>query len=419
LDKVEQLNQTLREHAPAAWACLSRSGRAAVTLVGIPAQSAEAKECTHKATMGQVTDGADNPVPLPALARSFAGMDPRSVFLYSAQGGVLALRQAWSERQARAGGGAPRTLPLVTQGLTHGVSLAAELFCDEGTEVLWPFPSWGNYTNIFCQRRGAVPRHWSFFDDTRRFNVEGFLAGLRALEGPAVVVLNFPGNPGGYAPTLAEWARIRDALLGHPGPLVVVCDDAYGGMVWEEGLLANSPFYELARRADPARLLPMKVDGATKELGFFGGRVGFATFGLDGPAGAALEDKALAVVRGTVSCLSGPGQTAVLSALNDPDLPRQEAAFRELLLRRYRALREALVQLEGTALEPYPFNAGFFALVGVTEGDADALRRRLIVEQSVGLVSVAGVNALRIAYGAIAAQDIAELMRRVRIAATG
>ena len=202
MDKVERLNQTLREQAPAAWACLSKSGRAAVTLVGIPAQSAEARDCDYKATMGQVTDGAGNPLPLPALARAFTGMDPRSAFLYSAQGGVLALRQAWDERQARAGRGAPRTLPLVTQGLTHGVSLAADLFCNEGTEVLCPFPSWGNYTNIFRQRRGAVQRYWSFFDDARRFNVDGFLTGLRTLEGPAVVVLNFPGNPGGYAPTI-------------------------------------------------------------------------------------------------------------------------------------------------------------------------------------------------------------------------
>lgn len=414
----EHLNQTLRANAPAAWACLSPMGRDAVSPQGIPAQSAEARGCTYTATMGQVTDGHDHAVPLPALARALGGIDPEQAFLYSPQGGLSELRQAWRSRLLRAGSGGAHSLPLVTIGLTHGISLVADLFCEPGTPVLCPFPTWGNYSAAFGLRRGAALQSWPFFTDDGGLDIPAFEAALATLKVPAVVILNFPGNPTGCSPTLAQWDRIRAALLAHPTPLVVVCDDAYNGMVWESGLLVASPFNDLVRDADPARLLPIKVDGVTKELGFFGGRVGFLTFGIDGAAADALEDKAKALIRATVSCLPGPSQAAVLAALGDPALPAQEQHLKDLLRTRYDALRSALGQLDGTTLRPRPFNAGFFALIQVEGQDADTLRRMLIAEHSVGLIAITSVNALRIAYGAISAEDIPELVARLRRAVT-
>ncbi len=413
---LEAVNTDLQHHAPAAWACLSRLGREAVTPQGIPAQAVEARRCTYKATMGQVTDGHDKAVPLPALARAFTAVDQEQAFLYSPQGGLPALRQAWAARLDTRGGTVSRSLPVVTNGLTHGVSLVADLFADPDTPVLVPWPTWGNYRSVFGLRRGAPQRRWRFFSDDHALDLGAFRRALAELQGPAIVVLNFPGNPTGCAPTLAEWATLRDALIAHPGPLVVLCDDAYTGMVWEPGLLVESPWFELTRQADPARLLPIKIDGATKELGFFGGRVGFLTFGIDGPAATALEDKTRAIIRGTISCLPGPSQAAVLAALGDPELAAQEAAFRAMLRERYIVLKDALGALADTRLHPEPFNSGFFALVRVEGEDVDALRRRLIAEHSVGLIAIPAVNSLRIAYGALALEDIPELVHRLRAA---
>jgi len=414
LSKLEQLNADLQGLAPAAWACLSRIGRQAVTPQGIPAQSLEARDCAYKATMGQVTDGHGRAVPLPALARALAGVDVEQAFLYSPQGGMPALRRAWAERLDARDRPVRRSLPLVTNGLTHGVSLVADLFCGPETPVLVPFPTWGNYQTVFGLRRGASLTPWRFFSDHGALDVAAFEGALAELQGPAVVVLNFPGNPTGCAPTRAQWARMHRALVDHPGPLVALCDDAYSGMVWEQGLQVQSPFHDLVRDGDSARLLAVKVDGATKELGFFGGRVGFVTFGVDGAAATALEDKTRAVIRGTISCLPGPSQAAVLAALADPELPAQEQAFRDMLRARYVALKQALLSLEGTRLRPRPFNAGFFALVHVDGEDVDAVRRRLIEDHSVGLIAIPAVNALRIAYGAIDIADIDELVRRLK-----
>ena len=49
----------------------------------------------------------------------------------------------------------------------------------------------------------------------------------------AVLILNFPSNPIGYSPTLAEAQALVERIASHPRPLVVVTDDAYQGMVWE------------------------------------------------------------------------------------------------------------------------------------------------------------------------------------------
>ena len=106
----------------------------------------------------------------------------------------------------------------------------------------------------------------------------------------------------------------------------------------------------------------------------------------------------------------------MLAALGDPELAAQEAAFRAMLRERYIVLKDALGALADTRLHPEPFNSGFFALVRVEGEDVDALRRRLIAEHSVGLIAIPAVNSLRIAYGALALEDIPELVHRLRAA---
>jgi len=417
--KAERLEATLLEEAPAAWACLNRKGRAAAFPEGIPFQSGQASGCTYKATIGQVTDGHGAPMTLNSLSRHIVDLEDRDVFLYSAQGGQPALRRAWAGWQAEERGDLVLPPPMVTAGLTNGLSLAATMFTDEETEVIVADPYWGNYNGIFGVYGGAWLRPYPFWDAEGRYDVESLRAALAHVRGKkAVLVLNFPGNPTGYTPTLDEAAAIVEVILAHPGPLVVICDDAYHGMVYREGLLEASLFWELSRRGDPARLLPVKVDGATKELFFFGGRVGFLTFGVGGAAGAALEDKARALCRFTVSAMPGPSQALVLAALQEPEVLKAEIAeIRAELKRRFDVLTESMATLEGTLLTPYPANSGCFSLVGVDRSlDADALRLKLIEEQSVGVISVKSLNALRIAYCSMAIEDIPEVVKRLKAA---
>jgi aspartate/methionine/tyrosine aminotransferase len=421
--KVERQEAALREEAPAAWACLNARGRRLAYPAGIPAQSTDAAGCTYNATIGQVTDGRGNPLPLPSLERHSGDLDNRDLFLYAKQGGAPELRRAWRGWQALEAGEVDLPLPMVTAGLTHGLSLVASLFVDEDTDVLIADPCWENYEGIFGDFFGGRLRGFDFFDADLRFNAAALREALAASAGrKAALLLNLPGNPSGYTLTRAEVPAMMEAILAHPGPLVVICDDAYHGMTYEDDLLTESPFWELARRGDPARLLAVKIDGVTKELFFFGGRVGFVTFGVGGAAGAALEDKARASARFTVSSMPGPSQAIAAAALSDlPQLRAEQAAVMATLTERYAAMKQALGALEGTALTPYPFNSGCFCLVGVDPAiDADALRRRLIAEQSVGVVAVPSINAVRLAFCSMALEDIPEVVRRLAAAvATG
>lgn len=414
MSTLAALNATLQVRAPAAWACLSDLGRDALYPRGIPSQAQESAGCALKASIGQITTSAGRPLTLPSIRRHFAGL-PEEALLYAPQGGFPALRRAWQARIAAGSPGVALSNPVVTAGLTHGLSLVADLFADAGTDVLLPHPTWGNYRTTFGLRRRARLQSWRFFDGASRLDL-GALAAALDRSGPrAVLVLNLPGNPTGYSPYPDEVEGLLEVVCAHPRPLVVVFDDAYQGLVHDPAAHAPSLFHAFAARNDPERRLLVKVDGATKELAFFGGRVGFVTFAADAEVAAALEDKCRAVVRGTLSSVAAAPQLAVLDALQEPGLEREIAEVRAVVRHRWEVLREALSAAK-EVLVPWPFNAGCFALTGLPEGvDAEEVRRRLIVEQSVGVVSIPEVQALRLAYCSIDAEDIGELVRRVAL----
>ncbi len=259
---------------------------------------------------------------------------------------------------------------------------------------------------------GARTVRYPFFAGGR-LNVEGIADALAAIDGPCIVVINLPGNPTGYTPPAADALALAEVLLAHRGPAVALIDDAYQGMLWEDGLMARSLYWELANAADPERLLPIKVDGATKELLFFPGRVGFLSHPLTGDGEAALLSKLMCAGRATVGSPPGPSQAIALAALRSPDLQRDLEDSHAVLRRRYRALREALDQVDDGLLAAQPFNSGCFAMVDLPpQLDPEATRLRLLDEASVGTVALPGTHSLRIAYCSVAEQDIPELVRR-------
>lgn len=422
MSKSERLNGILQSEHPAAAALLSPLGREAAFPKGIPAQSREARDCRYKATIGQITDGQGNPIPLPSMATLLGDLEPKTAFLYSPQGGFPDLREAWA-RRILAEATQPITIskPLVTLALTHGLSLTADLFADPSTDVIMPAPSWGNYKAIYKLRRGANLVTWPCFNGDQRLNLDGLAAALSQVRTKAVVLLNFPGNPTGFTPDSEDVAGLMEVLLAHRGtPLAVVCDDAYQGLYHEPSVHQRSIFYDLAAQASPEWILPIKVDGATKELAFFGGRVGFLTFAAGEAASDALNDKAIAICRATVSSLPGPSQQVVLRALENPNLQLEVDALRETLAVRYRTLKAGLEELKGTGVTPYPFNSGCFALLGLPSGlNAGQLRKRLIEEFSVGLIAIESENALRIAYCSMAEEDLQPMLERIKSAISG
>jgi aspartate/methionine/tyrosine aminotransferase len=333
--------------------------------------------------------------------------------------GLPEVRRLWREWQRRsAPSNVPSSLPLVTMGLSHGLSLVADLYGGEGKAVAIPQPFWGNYRQAFGMRTGAkVLTAPTYLEG--RYNPRAIaeaLAGLPAGE-PAVALLNVPSNPGGYTPDREERRATVASLLAEAGrrPLVVVCDDAYAGLVFEPEIPRESLFWELAG-AHP-NLTAVKVDGATKEFSFFGGRVGFLTFGLEPDSAAArrLESEVEARVRSTVGSPVAASQVVLLQALREEGVGREVEAVRLLLEGRYRALKGALAGVDPGLLTVLPFNSGCFALIELPEAlgiDSETVRRHLLAHHDTGLISTAP-RYLRIAHCSVDAAALPELVRRL------
>lgn len=420
--EAARLNADLAAESPALAALLSPLGRRAAFPRGIPFQSAEARGKRFDGTIGQITDGRGGALPLPSVAAALAGLGAAAevgrAVLYSPIDGMPELRRRWRERQRRgAPEGVDSTLPLVVDGLSHGLSLVADVFAGPERAVAVPEPFWGNYRGAFVTRTGARLIHAPAFRD----RVPDAAAVARAVAAlpdgePAIALLNFPSNPGGWSPTAAEREELAAALVAEAErrPLLAVCDDAYAGLVYDDAVPRESLFWQLAGRHP--NLVPVKVDGASKELAFFGGRVGFLTFALppDGAAARALESKVKGLVRATVGSPVAASQAVALAALASPSIDAEIEALRRLLAERWRTIVAALAACDPGLLVPLPSNAGSFVLVEVTAPgvDPEALRRHLLERHDTGVVAIAP-RYLRVAHCSVDAADLPELVRRI------
>lgn len=419
-DLAAALNETIAAESPPAADCLSDLGRRAAFPPDIPYQAEQARSTTFNATIGQITDGAGTGLRLPPIDAALKGLheaDRNQALLYSPVAGIPELRRLWRQRQRRGSPSAASTLPAVTAGLTHGLSLAADLFAGEGTPVAVPAPFWGNYRQTFALRRGArICTAPAYLDG--RYNPEAPAQALRQADsnrGPAIVILNIPSNPGGYSPTDGEREALQASLLevASHRPLVVICDDAYAGLVYEEGISPRSMFWDLA--GSHPNLLAIKVDGGTKEFNLFGGRVGFFTlpFAAESKAAEAFENKLKCLIRATVGSPISVSQMLLVQALRDETIERDIEAVRETLAGRCRALKSALAQADPDLFQPMPFNSGCFALLRLSGGlSSESVRRHLLDHHDTGIVSIAP-DFIRIAFCSITQEAIPALVDRI------
>ncbi len=419
MTELDRLREPIADASPALWAALSPLGRRVAFPPDIPFQAAEARGMRYNGTIGQITDGAGRPLALPAVAEALALEQAASdrALLYSPVQGILEVRAAWRRWQRRGVDRAlPSSQPLVTVGLTHGLALAADLFGGEDRAIAVPAPFWGNYRQTFGVRTGArIVTAPAYRDGTYNpLAIPEALAGEPA-GAPAVAILNLPSNPGGYMPTASERSVLQAGLLAEAErrPLVVLCDDAYASLVYEAEAPARSLFWDLIGRHP--QLVPVKIDGGTKEFSFFGGRVGFITFPfeLESEIALALESKVKCLVRAVVGSPVATSQVLLHQALMAPDVEEQVEAVRRRLGRRYLVLREALQSVDSGLMRPLPFNAGCFALLELASGlDPEALHQRLLARHDTGVISIQP-SYVRIAFCSVKADDLPELVERL------
>jgi aspartate/methionine/tyrosine aminotransferase len=418
---AQELNDQLTQHSPHVLEMLSNLGKNLFFPKGILTQSAEAKDKAYKfnATIGIATEKG-GPMYLQCIQDKLSGFDPKDIFPYAPPAGKPELRALWREKMLRENPsqqGKHFSNPIVTNALTHGLSIVGDMFVDKGDHLILPDMLWGNYNLTFGTCNGAIVKKHPTFTSTGGYDVEAFKAELKNTaeeKGKAVVLLNFPNNPSGYTPTVEEGDALVAAILevAEAGcNIVAITDDAYFGLFYEDSL-KESLFGKLAN-IHP-RILAIKLDGATKEEFVWGFRTGFITF-ADGnsyenaPVMTALEKKAMGIIRAKISNCPHPSQTFAVEALRSPKFLEQKEEKFQIL--KGRAIRAKVVLDSGKydeAWDYYPFNSGYFMCLKLKTVDAEKLRVHLLDKYGVGTISI-GKTDLRIAFSCIEEPNIAEL----------
>jgi aspartate/methionine/tyrosine aminotransferase len=425
---ARSLNEKLEEAAPEILGMLSAYGRRLYFPKGILSQTAEAKQKATRfnATIGIATE-AGGPMALPSIVEHLGDVSPADALTYAPPAGRPGLRELWRKKLLAENPSLSDKhfgQPIVTSAITHGLSLAAELFADPGDVVLLPDKLWGNYRLTYEVHHGAKIETFPFYRDlgspAAGMDTEGFAARLQELAAgreKLIVLLNFPNNPTGYMPTEAEGNALAAALeqqAERGTKLVVLCDDAYFGLFYHLGgeSMKESLFGRLTGRHP--NLLAVKLDGATKELFVWGLRCGFVTFGPGRPETAevvceVLDAKTRGAIRGGVSNVPQLSQSLVERSLSSPALAAEREEKCETLRARAERVFEVASQPRfAESWKVYPFNSGYFMLVQIEGVDSEKLRVHLLDEHGVGLIATSPTD-IRVAFSCLEIDDVEPL----------
>lgn len=410
------LNKAIEAANPSVMAMLSERGRRIYfPKMGILAQSAEARGKTINATIGTALDEDSSPLCLPSIA-SQMNLPKAAAFPYAPSPGLPELREQWGKMllQKNPGlAGKSFSLPVVSCALTHGLSVAAYMFCNDGDVLLTPDMYWENYDLIFGVSFGGRIVTYPTFT-AGGFNLEALRKAIAACkEKKLIISLNFPNNPAGYTLLEKEVPELKRMLVAEAEAgrqLVVLLDDAYFGLVFEKGVYTQSMFEDLCD-AHP-NLLAIKLDGPTKEDYVWGFRVGFITFGVKGGTPAlyqSLEGKCAGAIRANISNVPMPSQSMLLAAWKNPAYAVEKQKAYDLLKARYEEIKRILAAHPEYASEfqPLPFNSGYFMCVRLTKADPEKVRQKLLAEHSTGVINLCGI--LRIAFSSTPTPKLATL----------
>jgi phosphoenolpyruvate carboxykinase (GTP) len=415
------LNDIIERENPYVYSMLSEFGKRLYFPKGILAQSAEAKDKAKRydATIGIARENG-KPMFLPSVMRFFNELTPAEALTYAPATGRPDLRKKWREEMLQKNPGLKGkkfSMPIVTGGVTHALSLVGDLFVDKGDMVLMPDKFWENYELLFgvrCQAQLAV---YPFFNAAGGFNIEALRQALatRAGSWKTVLVFNFPNNPTGYSATQTEIEQIAALLRATAEEgrnLVVVTDDAYFGLFYGEDVAQESLFAKLVGCHE--RLLAVKVDGPTKEEFVWGFRTGMLTFGgkaflSDESLHQALEKKVAGAIRSAVSNCSHVAQSVLAKAMSTDACMAERLEKRSILESRAKKVQTILSSSKFAEFwEPYPFNAGYFMCLKLKGLDAETYRKHLLEKYGVGVIAD-GERDIRIAFSSVDEDQLEDL----------
>ena len=414
-----ELNDQIHAAVPTVFALFSTLGKRIYLPKGILSQTAEAGTKAHRFNATRAIALENKDMMHLAVSRELVpALSPESIYGYAPVLGQPELREAWKTHLLEENPslvGSTLSPPIVTSGMTHGFSLLAELFVDSGDTLILPDKIWGNYRLIFQTKAGANLQTYPFFSTAKGFNTHGFRERLTdTTSEKLLILLNFPHNPTGYAINPTEAQRIVDAIVARADAgcrILVMIDDAYAGL-WYDASVMHESLFGLLVECHP-NVVPVKIDGATKEEYAWGLRVAFLTFGLGAAAMQSLEQKFSGLIRANTSGASQVSQTLILEAMKAPGYAEQKQRNYEILKARAVKVKAVASDARYAELwEVYPSHAGYFTCLNLKSGNAERVRQRLLEEYGIGTISL-GETELRVAYSCLEESDIETVFRTV------
>jgi aspartate/methionine/tyrosine aminotransferase len=387
--------------------------------LGILAQSAQAKGKAINATIGEAVEDDGTSMHLPEFD-VLVNMPTANIFPYAPSFGKPELRALWKDFIYRKNPSLKDTVisnPIATNGITHGISMAGYLFADEGDTILLSNHYWENYNLIFENSYGAKVSTFELFANGG-FNVADFSKKLNEIQGEKIItLLNFPNNPSGYTPLTTEIKSIAEEIrkIAEKGKKVIVLiDDAYFGLAYEENIFTESIFVELANISQ--NVLVVKLDGPTKEDYVWGFRVGFITYAIKGGTTElyeGLENKTAGAVRGNISNISQLSQSLLHKVYSAPSYEDSKKRKYSILKNRYNILRNELTKpYYAEYFSPLPFNSGYFMCIELKKGlVAEEVRKHLLENYSTGVIVLG--NVIRLAFSAVPQDKLPELVENI------
>ena len=311
---------------------------------GLVTQTEEANEYAHNmnATVGMAFHNKEVMF-LPVIKNYIPEIEAEEIFPYAPPAGEMTLRKLWKEEILKKNPDIKNNIPLpiVTSGITHGLFIISELFADKEDTIIMPDMNWGNYKLIFETKKQCNLKYFPFFSKDSGFNINGFKNILDKHEKhkKLIIILNFPNNPTGYSPTENEVKTIirclkEKASLGQN--ILVITDDSYFGLFYENNIYNQSIFSELSSAHE--NILAVKLDGATKEYFAWGFRIGFITIGAKNLTinhYSSFEKKVLGSIRSTISNCNKTAQTLLIKAMQSNTYIKEKQIAGQILKDKY------------------------------------------------------------------------------------
>ncbi|MFW9773544.1 MAG: aminotransferase class I/II-fold pyridoxal phosphate-dependent enzyme [Candidatus Thorarchaeota archaeon] len=379
----------------------------------------------------------------------YTSLNVKDVVPYASIGGLNEVREIWrdwviikanydkiEEAHLIANLEKYMTTPVITAGVTNGIFQTCTLFLNPRDIIIAPNKRWGNYDNIIEKFVGAQIKSFEFFKD-QNINLESLevvINEVAQVQKKIVLILNFPNNPTGYVPTKEETKNIVNLLQEQQRklkiPMIVIVDDAYEPYIYSDKSLVRSIFYDLFQLEED--IIPVKLDGITKELLIYGGRIGFTSYGLKPnwiknnielePLKEEFNNKLEGFNRATISSCNHFYQIVTQKLFKEKGIDSFLSSRNkvvELLKERFEKINSELRTIKNSDISIDPNLGGFFLFVNLNPNKIKAtiFADHLLKEYKVGVIPIEklddNVNGIRIAYCSIDLHKIPELVKRI------